>query len=398
MAPSEHSLNRNAQDATLRGTNQSGVRDHNERLVLSLLRRDGALAKAEIARATGLSAQTVSVITRSLEDEGIILRDAPRRGRIGQPSVPMRLNPDGAYFHGVTVGRRHSEHLLVNMVGDVISRHRFLHPYPDYDDIFGFIRSAAHDIHQGLSDDARGRVAGLGIALPGAMWEWAEHLGVTSDALAPWRTRDLATDVAAALDMDVDVRNDASCACAGELVFGSIPDMPPAMLHIFIDYFIGAGLVLDGQLFTGRTGNAGAIGPMRIPQADGRTRPLLAVSSLFMLADRLETAGKDTSALWRMPPEWTDAEPQLSDWITEIAPGMAHAISVVASVLDIEMVVIDGHMPEEVRQRIVAHVDRAADGINFTGSLRPEIRAGTVGPDARSLGAAALPLAQRFML
>ena len=49
-----------------RGSNQSGLRAHNERLVLSLVRRHGALAKADIARRTGLSAQTVSVIMRQL--------------------------------------------------------------------------------------------------------------------------------------------------------------------------------------------------------------------------------------------------------------------------------------------------------------------------------------------
>ena len=55
-----------------RGTNQSGMRDSNERLVLSLVRRNGSLAKTEIARMTGLSAQTVSVIMRELEEEGLL--------------------------------------------------------------------------------------------------------------------------------------------------------------------------------------------------------------------------------------------------------------------------------------------------------------------------------------
>ncbi|MGN6450900.1 MAG: winged helix-turn-helix transcriptional regulator, partial [Brucella intermedia] len=50
-----------------RGSNQIGVRAYNERLVLALVRRHGALARADIARLTGLSAQTVSVIIRALE-------------------------------------------------------------------------------------------------------------------------------------------------------------------------------------------------------------------------------------------------------------------------------------------------------------------------------------------
>ncbi len=76
-----------------RGTNQSGVRLYNERLVLSLIRRHGSLAKAEIARLTGLSAQTISVIMRQLEADGLVVKEAPQRGKIGQPSVPFSLNP-----------------------------------------------------------------------------------------------------------------------------------------------------------------------------------------------------------------------------------------------------------------------------------------------------------------
>ena len=83
-----------------RGTNQSGMRDHNERLVLILVRRHGSLAKTEIARMTRLSAQTVSVIMRELEADGLLLRGEPMRGKVGQPSVPMSLDPDGAFFLG----------------------------------------------------------------------------------------------------------------------------------------------------------------------------------------------------------------------------------------------------------------------------------------------------------
>src|SRR6218665_3234242 len=71
------------------GANQVRVRAYNERLVLSLVRRHGSQSKAEIARRTGLSAQTVSVIMRSLEKDGLLIRGAPVRGRVGQPSIPL---------------------------------------------------------------------------------------------------------------------------------------------------------------------------------------------------------------------------------------------------------------------------------------------------------------------
>lgn len=80
------------------GANQVRVRAYNERLVLSLVRLYGALSKADIARRSGLSAQTVSVIMRVLEKEGLLSRgnrcaavSASRRYRcisIPMPSIP----------------------------------------------------------------------------------------------------------------------------------------------------------------------------------------------------------------------------------------------------------------------------------------------------------------------
>ena len=108
-----------------------GVRLYNERLVLSLIRRYGSLPKAEIARVTGLSAQTASVIVKQLEADGLLLRQRPQRGRIGQPPVPLSLNPDGAYSIGLKVGRRSADLVLIDLMGKVrASRHR-TYRYPE---------------------------------------------------------------------------------------------------------------------------------------------------------------------------------------------------------------------------------------------------------------------------
>ena len=61
------STRRAARRASNRGTNQIGVRLYNERLVLSLIRRHGELPKADIARLTGLSPQTISIIMNQLD-------------------------------------------------------------------------------------------------------------------------------------------------------------------------------------------------------------------------------------------------------------------------------------------------------------------------------------------
>ena len=134
-----------------RGTNQSGMRDQNERLVLSLVRQNGSLAKTEIARMTRLSAQTVSVIMRELEDEGLLLRQAPMRGKVGQPSIPMALNPDGAYFIGLKIGRRSAELVLIDFLGNVRAMLQNSYRYPAPREILDFVGAGIKRLRAGFN-------------------------------------------------------------------------------------------------------------------------------------------------------------------------------------------------------------------------------------------------------
>ncbi len=101
------------------GADQSGVRLYNERLLLSLVRRFGPLSKIEVARLTGLSVQSTSAIMNRLQADGLLKREAPLRGRVGQPTIPMSLDPDGAFSLGLKIGRRSCDLVLVDFRGDV---------------------------------------------------------------------------------------------------------------------------------------------------------------------------------------------------------------------------------------------------------------------------------------
>jgi DNA-binding MarR family transcriptional regulator len=79
-----------------RGSNQIGMSQFNERVVLQAIRFHGSMPKADIARLTNLSTQTVSLIINRLLEEGLVAKQASLRGKVGQPSVPIALNPDGA--------------------------------------------------------------------------------------------------------------------------------------------------------------------------------------------------------------------------------------------------------------------------------------------------------------
>ena len=379
----------------VRGTNQSGMRARNERLVLSLVRRHTALAKSEIARMTGLSAQTVSVIMRQLEGEGLLLRGEPMRGKVGQPLVPMRLNPDGAYFLGLKVGRRSTELVLADFLGQVRKRARTTYTYPTPDEALRFARAGFDDLTGGMPAARRARVAGMGIAMPFFLWDWAQTLQVPQEKMDPWRDADLRASLACALDLPVLLQNDATAACGAELVFGP-PDGPRDFLYFYVGYFIGGGIVLNGRIFSGR-GNSGALGPVPVQDRKGRVLPLIDVASLYVLERSIVSAGEDAGPIWEAADGWDVPESALRPWIAEAANGIAHAIVSSCSLIDFECVKIDGWMPAPVRARLIAETEARLLRFNMTGLERPRLFAGTIGPDARALGAASLPLSSKYL-
>jgi predicted NBD/HSP70 family sugar kinase len=378
----------------IRGTNQRGIRALNERLVLSLLRWLGPLSKGQIARRTGLSPQTTSIIMRNLEAAGLIARRDPVRGRIGQPSVPFALDPNGALFLGLKIGRRSSELLLADFAGAERDARLLAYRHPTPDTVVDFARTAIAGLLGDLDPEARSRVNGLGIAMPGELWNWAAIAGLPEAEMAAWRHRDIASEIAAFCDFPVLVSNDGSAACCGELLFGT-PDKPPDFLYVYIGYFAGGGLVLDGSLFPGRHGNAGALGSMPVPAGDGGVRQLLepaSIASLERAAGAASAAFLDDRSPWNVP------ERVLEAWTRDAAEALGHAALAAAALLDLRTVVLDGWLPPDLRHRLARRTETAIAHGPTAGIVAPTVREGALGPRARSLGAAALVLSSRYMV
>ena len=392
--PSERTL---LDTAAPRGTNQSGMRAYNERLVLSLVRQHGALAKSDIARMTGLSAQTVSVIMRALEQDGLLLRGEPIRGKIGQPSVPMSLAADGAYFLGLKIGRRSVDLVLVDFLGHLIGTHRRIYRYPTPDAVVSFAAEALPGLLVLLSPENRSRIGGLGVAMPFQLWSWVQALGAPQAEMDAWRDRDIQAELATITGLPVYVQNDATSACGAELVFGT-GERPKDFLYFYFGTFIGGGLVLNGQLFLGRTGNAAGVGPLPVPGPDGKMRRLFDSASMAVLAGMMEAAGESSDHLWERPDHWQVSERLLREWVEMAAEGLASAILSAASLLELEAVLIDGWMPTSVRALVTERTRVALQRLDLSGVALPQVREGTVGAQARSLGAAAIPLSQKYLI
>jgi predicted NBD/HSP70 family sugar kinase len=379
------------------GANQVRVRAYNERLVLSLVRLHESLSKADITRRSGLSAQTVSVIMRSLESEGLLLRGDPVRGKVGQPSVPMRLNPDAVYSFGVKIGRRSADLVLMDFVGQIRLQHHETYAYPQPDRIMEIITSGIAQLEARLAADQRSRIAGLGIAAPFELWNWADEVGAPPGAMDAWRTFDLHSEVAARVSYPVFLQNDATSACGAELVFGVGPSYAD-FIYLFIGSFIGGGIVLNSSVYSGRTGTAGAIGPLPVRGKDGETRQLLDIASIFVLENLLRQTGIEPQPLWYSADDWIDFGEPLEVWIQDSAAALAQAIVAAASVIDFGAAVIDGGFPHWVRRRLVNATIDAVACLDLQGVIIPDIIEGKVGAQARAIGGASLPIFARYLM
>lgn len=378
------------------GSNQVRVRAYNERLVLSIVRLNGAMSKADITRRSGLSAQTVSVIMRALEKDGLLLRGEPVRGKVGQPSVPMRLNPDAVYSFGVKIGRRSADLMLMDFVGEIRHHHHQTYAYPMPAEIIRLIVEGIGMLEARWPEEARGRIAGIGIAAPFELWNWADEVGAPPGAMESWRGVDLQAEISARVGHPVYLQNDATSACGAELVFGIGPSYPD-FVYFFIGSFIGGGIVLNSAIFSGRTGMAGAVAPLPVRGRDGQTRQLLDVASIFVLENMLRERSIDPQPLWYSADEWVDFGEPLELWISEAANALAQAIVAAASIIDFGAAVIDGGFPGWVRARIVAATIEAVKRLDLQGVVIPDIVEGRVGAHARAVGGASLPIFAKYL-
>ena len=215
--------------------------------------------------------------------------------------------------------------------------------------------------------------------------------------MAAWRSIDLRTELAARLPYPVYLQNDATAACGAELAFGDHAGLMD-FIYFYIGAFVGGGLVLSGGLFAGRTGNAAALGSMPVPDGAGGSAQLIDLASLVVLERSLRDAGLPLDALYDPSADWEGYGPHLDGWLETASRGIAHAIAAASAIIDFEAAVIDGAFPANVQSRLLAGVEVELHQLDLSGIAPPELLPGSIGPLARALGGASLPLFDRYLL
>src|SRR3569833_4233383 len=97
------------------------LRQTSVKSVLETLVRSGPVSRAEIARTTGLSKQTISEVMRALERDGWVREDGQIQGSVGRSAVTYALRPDAAFVLGIDLGGTKLHVALADLQGEIVA-------------------------------------------------------------------------------------------------------------------------------------------------------------------------------------------------------------------------------------------------------------------------------------
>ncbi len=245
-----------------RGTNLPAIGGYNRTVVLDAVRRaaEGA-SRSEVAERTGLSAQTVTNVTRRLIDEGLVREGGTVIRGPGKPRTLLHLVADGRFAVGVHVDPAVITSVLLDLEGTVL-RH-VSSPTPSAsrpDEVVALVARLV----DGLIADAgvdRQAVLGVGLAAPGPI-DVGAGLVLDPPMLPRWRHVPLRSALSTATGLPVLLEKDVTAAAVAELWFG-----PGDRRHLAFVYYgtgFGTGLVLGGEPVRGASSNAGDAGHIMV--------------------------------------------------------------------------------------------------------------------------------------
>ena len=378
---------------------QDTLRPHNERLLINLSRTEGEMSKADLTRASGLSAQSATVIVNRLVAEGLLKAGKAVKGKVGQPSTPYSLNPEGVLSIGIKVGRRSLEVASMSFDYKIMKRLVRRYDFPHLETIRRDILSSVSALFDEMAPSLRANVIGIGIALPDDLSAWEATVGAPAGEMADWADADLANDVSEAFGLPVKSLNDASAACLAEIAMGNSARYA-CFAYFYIGTFIGGGVAIGGQLFNGQHNLAGAIASLPIASTSTGVAPqLLEGASLHYLEQAANEAGLDQENFYHEDELDQSCSEIFDEWLETATPQIAFAAMSAQAFLDPDAIVIDSSLHPKLTSKLIDKVRTAISSYyDHRGLAQLTISAGENGLSARAIGSGIVPFLSVFSL
>jgi predicted NBD/HSP70 family sugar kinase len=230
------------------------MKELNLLIVLDAFRSVGEMSRASVARATGMSAPTASKSVQQLIDAGLLVEEGRASGRIGKPATRVRFNAGCGAVLGIDLGGTHLRLALSDLAGDISARTiEAIDPDAGPERIVARIES----VGKALLAESRANLMAIGLATPGIVDTETGVVG-TARNLKGWQNVPVRRMLENAFGVAAVVENDVNAAAMGERWRGAARGHE-SFLFVSIGTGIGAGLVLDGELYRGAHFAAGEI-------------------------------------------------------------------------------------------------------------------------------------------
>jgi len=380
------------------GSSPFSIKAFNFRTVLETIRMQGPISRAEVARITDLTAQSISNITKRLLEHELIKETTKVQEGRGAPSMSLVVNPQGAYSIGLDIDQDQLTGILMDFSGHVLQRksHPLSDPKPD--ETIQLMLDTIESLCQQEKLD-RNRIWGVGVGVPGPLE--VKRGSIATNAVHPvafqgWDQVPIVNIINKETSLPVYLENNATAAAVGERWFGYGRNFEN-YFYLFLGLGLGGGLILNRLPYRGFSGNAGEIG--FLPKGfypNGKeianTNHVGIHFDIPKLVQRLQKNHRvqhvnDLTHLYEAQ------EPQLIEWIQKGAQILTPLLLAVEYLIDPDAILIGGRLPTPIIQALVQQSERELPTMRIQekGSF-PALLTSKVTEDAAALGVATIPL------
>ncbi|PAB58570.1 ROK family transcriptional regulator [Anaeromicrobium sediminis] len=273
----------------------------NRLVVLNLMRQEGPISRSHLAKKSSLNPATISSITMTLIEEGIVREIGSGESSGGRKPILLELNKENVYAIGVDMGIEKVSAGIVNIDGDLMVKETlYFSKNGDFKDKVNTIKKAIKKVINN-ENIAYEKVLGIGMGLHGVV---NSKEGILSYAPAfNYYDINVKDYFEKEFEKVIKIQNDVRVMALGEKWFGKATECEDFIL-LNVGMGIGAGIYVNGELYEGKQFAAGEIGHIHITEENirckcGRVGCLEALASGSAIKDRFleKIKGGETSTL-----------------------------------------------------------------------------------------------------
>jgi predicted NBD/HSP70 family sugar kinase len=337
----------------------SVARQISVRSVIEAVLHQGPISRAEIARITGLSKQTISEVVRALEQRGWIRVRGQTQGAVGRSAITYEIQDGMAFVLGIDLGGTKLHMALANLGGAVVSE---INEPTDR-------RGGRHVIEQiGRLKDRLASEAGIdagairfgAMGSPGVCQAQSGTITIAPN-IQGLDAINVRQALLARLGFEISVENDVNLAAKGEEWQGRSQGARN-FAFIALGTGIGMGIVANGRLIRGARGAAGEIAYLPLgndpfnPQGFAAGTLETAIGSAGIIQRYLGYGGRAGATVRDIFEMLATGDRAAVAALEETARILVPAIAAVSAVIDPELIVMGGSIG--VRPELVAEIRR----------------------------------------